>query len=147
MKNRLINKNNNIFKKNRTKQNKKTKTKTKQNKKKNKFYRIFLTAILPTKSCKDNSKKLFLHCLGLYWIVTIRSLDLQHRPTKLRRACSFFSSLHIKINGSLITKPTFGSYSFKGAAFSAGFRCILYTLYSVRKKELSVQRWLMTSCR
>ena len=47
----------------------------------------------------------------------------------------------------ILGKPTFGSYSFKGAALLAGFRFILYTLYSVSKKELSVQRWLTSSCR
>ena len=26
----------------------------------------FLTAILSTKSCKNNSNTLFLHCIGLY---------------------------------------------------------------------------------
>ena len=57
MKNRLIKKNKNIY--------------IKKTKEKKKFYRIFLTAILPTKSCKNNSKALFLHCIGLYLIFTI----------------------------------------------------------------------------
>ena len=63
----------------------------------------FFTAILPTKSCKNNSKTLFLHCIGLSLIFTIWRLDLQRRPTKFGRAYFFFSSLHIKMNGSLIT--------------------------------------------
>ena len=68
------------------------------------FHNFFLTVILPTKSCKNNSKTLFLHCIGLYLIFTIWRLDLQRRPTKFGRAYAFFfSSLHIKMNGSLIT--------------------------------------------
>ena len=82
MKNRLIKKKKIYIKK--------KKKKKKERKKKKKFYRIFLTAILLTKSCKNNSKTLFLHCIGLYLIFTIWRLDLQRRPTKFGRAYAFF---------------------------------------------------------
>ena len=62
----------------------------KKRKKKTKFLQDFSDN--NSKSCKNNSKTLFLHCIGLYLIITIWSLDFQRRPTVGTGVCGFFFS-------------------------------------------------------
>ena len=88
MKNILIDKNNNIFKK-------------KRRRKKEVLHDFFLQQFYQQNPVKITVKHYFY--IGLYLIFTLWSRDLQRRPTKFGRAYAFFSSLFIKMNGSLIT--------------------------------------------